>query len=152
MAEKKFMSKFRESRYNRENAPAEPGPRSQAASLTGKTSRVNKESESGMGAGSPSVSGIDSEEVGTEPGTEQKRARELHMSFDDEGNVHHVHAVHDDGSEEHSDHASRDEAMYHGAKHAGVHIPDKEAFDARSRKPSEAENEPDADDYAVESL
>lgn len=127
-------SKFRQSRYNKENAPAEQGQSSRAHELTGTT---------------PSRPSAEHEDHGSEPGTEQSKARELHMSFDDEGGVHHVHAVHDDGTEEHSDHASRDEAMYHGAKKAGLHMPDREGFEDRAREPQTAENEPDADDYAA---
>jgi len=130
---KQKNSKFRQSRYDRENTPTEPGPKARAHDLEG-TKKPSPSADS------------------QEPGPEQSRARELHMSFNDVEGTHHVHAIDEAGAEEHTDHPTREAAFQHGMKRGGIHMPDKEAFDERARTPSEAENEPDADDYAVQSL
>jgi len=48
------------------------------------------------------------------------KAKEVHITHDDNMGHHHVHSVHEDGSEEHTDHPSREEAHYHAAMSAGA--------------------------------
>ena len=118
-----FNSKFRKSRYDQENSPTEPGPRARAHEVEG--TKPSPESDK------------------QEPGSEQQRARELHMTFDDEAGQHHVHAVNDDGTEEHTDHPSRDEALVHAGKKAIG------AWPPGQREQPDAENVPDMDDYSA---
>jgi len=80
-------------------------------------------------------------------GTMAAKAKEVHITHDDNSGHHHVHTVMDNGMEEHSDHPSREEAHYHGAMSAGA----GEGNYPMQHEPPDGEA-PDADDYEVEPL
>lgn len=78
---KSYGSKFRASRYDRENAPTDPGPRSQANKLEGKTgsdadSRLHNNPHAEK-FNTP-LHGPKPSAEGSEPGEEQAESREQH--------------------------------------------------------------------------
>ncbi len=142
-------SKFRANRRDKaaqegmESKPA--GPRAQANAVEGKG-----QSKPTMSSGGASDTGGPVNAQGGQAPT--AKAKEVHITHDDNMGHHHVHTVMDNGQEEHTDHQSRDEAHFHGAMSAGVAAPsgEDEGFPKKRQQPeTEA---PDADDYDVEPL
>jgi hypothetical protein len=141
-AGKSYGNKFKASRADRESAVQDgmestKGPRSQANAIEGGASDTGGPVNAQAGATMPA------------------KAKEVHITHDDNAGHHHVHTVMDNGQEEHTDHQSREEAHFHGAKSAGAEGADAPSGEdpgfPKKRKQPMAEA-PDADDYDVEPL
>ena len=150
---KKSNSKFRANRRDRESAvqdgmESQKGPKAQANAVEGKgrspESREEKSKPAQVSGGASDMGGdVNSQAAGTMGA----KAKEVHITHDDNMGHHHVHTVMDSGEEQHSDHPSREEAHYHGAMAAGAgegNYPQKhDAPDA---------DWPDGDDFQSEPL
>lgn len=147
-------SKFRASRRDKEMASVKEGMQSTKGPSGGVRSQANAiEGKSAPSKGGASDTGgpVNAQAGGTMPA----KAKEVHITHDDNMGHHHVHTVMDNGMEEHTDHQSREEAHFHGAMSAGVEgegapSGEDEGF-PKKRKQPETEA-PDADDYDVTPL
>jgi hypothetical protein len=157
---KKSNSKFRANRRDRESAvqdgmESQKGPRAQANAVEGKgnkspESREEKSKPAQVSGGASDMGGdVNSQAAGTMGA----KAKEVHITHDDNMGHHHVHVVHHNGMEEHTDHQSRDEAHFHGAMSAGVAAPEDGNSEDFPKKRTQPETSTmDADDYDVEPL
>ena len=140
-------SKFRANRRDKAaqegmESQKSPGPRAQANAVEGKSKTMSSGGASDTGG-----------PVNAQGGQAMPaKAKEVHITHDDNMGHHHVHTIDDQGNEEHTDHQSRDEAHFHGAMSAGVAAPsgEDEGFPKKRQQP--ATEAPDADDYDVTPL
>jgi hypothetical protein len=154
---KKFNSKFRANRADKavqDGMESQKGPRAQANEVEGKgrspESREEKSKPSPVSGGASDMGGdVNSQAAGTMGA----KAKEVHITHDDNSGHHHVHTVMDNGMEEHTDHQSRDEAHFHGAMSAGVAAPEDGNSEDFPKKRTQPETDyPDGDDFQAEPL
>lgn len=149
-------SKFRANRRDKAaqdgmKSVSDGGPRSQANAIEGKKAPASREETSKpapVSGGASDTGGPVNAQGGMTMGA---KARELHLTHDDNMGHHTVHAIMDNGEEQMTQHPTREHAHKHAAKLAGAHTePDEDDFGKREE--DEAENPPDADDYDVQPL